>query len=185
MLKLDASKCRYVTEEGRQCQNPPKQGSYLCDTHIWHAGWDREVFHGINDRFMQDIREFFTRSNFYLVAETALLSVFFTKFAKSPTTTPSDFIFVTIFALAGLVLAFLWWLTARGAIFWIRWWSEELQRLDDSLDRFRSYSRMADEAKRQQCKSPQQITQWLPILFGLIWIVTLLIVIQDWVRVAC
>ncbi len=52
MTKLDLNKCRYAADDGKQCKNRPRKGSYLCDKHIWHAEWDREVFRGVNDRFM-------------------------------------------------------------------------------------------------------------------------------------
>jgi hypothetical protein len=53
---------------------------------------DLEDFRAVTDHFKQDIREFFTRSNFYLVAEGGLLAIFFAKVTKTMPTTTFEYI---------------------------------------------------------------------------------------------
>ncbi len=69
---------------------------------------DRDVFRVVNDRYAQDLREFFTRSIFYLVAEGGLLSVFFARNVPHITSNLLNWGVVA----SGLVLALLWWLVA-------------------------------------------------------------------------
>lgn len=79
MKDFTPTNCRYVTDQGVQCQNPPKSRESLCNEHLSPSAMDIAAYNSVTDHFKQDLREFFQRSNFYLIAETALLSVFFTQ----------------------------------------------------------------------------------------------------------
>lgn len=179
MPELDPNKCRYLKDDGQQCQNSPRKERYLCDEHLDPSEMDATVFRAVTDHFNQDIREFFKRSNFYLVAEAALLSAFFTR--KQPNTN-FDFLIMTAIALAGLSVVVYWWGVAKGSVFWIQKWREEVQRISEKLSRLRSFKDMEEIAKENPKMSPENITKSLPILFGVIWIVILVVVIFSWLK---
>jgi len=166
-------------DDGTQCQNPRSEGSHLCEVHMHMSldatDMDREVFRVVNDRYMQDVREFFTRSNFYLVAEGGLLSVFF---ARNVPNITSDLLNWGVVAL-GLVLALLWWLVAWGALYWIRRWRQEVWRLDTSLNRFHSITRVEGTFTRRRWSQPEYVTKFLPIGFSVVWVV-LAVVLCCW-----
>lgn len=141
---------------------PTELESYKADFSLM----DREVFRVVNDRYMQDLREFFTRSNFYLVAEGGLLSVFFARNVPHITSNLLNWGVVA----SGLVLALLWWLVAWGAAYWIRRWRQEVWRLDISLNRFRSITSVEETFTRRRWSQPEYVTKFLPIGFSVVWI---------------
>ena len=58
-------------------------------------------FNAITDHFKQDLREFFTRSNFYLAAQAALLSV---SGVRDIPTNIFDYVVTLVLILTGLAL---------------------------------------------------------------------------------
>ncbi len=61
----------------------------------------------IRDHFQQDLREFWQRSNFYLVADGVLVFTFATSHVHA---------LQLILSCAGLVISLFWLLVARGSI---------------------------------------------------------------------
>ena len=168
--------CRYFNEDGKQCQNLPVQGKDLCEWHSGQIEMDVAVFTAVTHHFKQDIQWFFDRSNFYLVAEAALLSVFFA-LIKDRQTGGIDIIMLGI-ALAGLALVMFWWLSLRGSLFWISYWRGEAQRLSAELSRFHIYDESQKVALANPMKSPEKISKFLPILFGVIWLSILVVALR-------
>lgn len=75
-MEFHENKCRHILDSGEQCPNSPAYDSAYCEQ---HSNWllaDLEVYKAITEHFRQDVREFWTRSNFYLLIQTGLLSVF-------------------------------------------------------------------------------------------------------------
>jgi hypothetical protein len=179
MPELDLNKCRYLKDEGKQCQNGPRKGRHLCNEHSDLTEMDVEVFRAVTDHFNQDIREFFSRSNFYLVAQAALLSAFFTR--KQPATN-FEFLIIIGIVMAGLSVVVFWWRVAMGSVFWIKQWRGEVQRVSEELSRLKSYKNMEDIAQKNPNMSPENVTRLLPILFGVIWIVILVVVFLSWLK---
>lgn len=177
MPRVKSSACRYLNEDGKQCQNPPVQGKDLCEWHSGQIEMDVAVFTAVTDHFKRDIQWFFDRSNFFLVAEAALLSVFFVLIKDRPTD-GIDIIMLGI-ALAGLALVVFWWFAVRGSLFWINYWREEAQRLSAELSRFRIYHESQEVALANPTKSPEKIAKCLPRLFGVIWLLMLVVVFLD------
>jgi len=124
------------------------------------------VFEAVVDHYKQDLREFFTRSNFYLAVQTALLSVF--GFRDIPDSL-LDYIVMTVIIAAGLAIAVIWWVAARGSILWIDRWRREVQRLSQEHSPTGSYDEIEQTAKAHPYQSPERVTKLLPLLFGLIW----------------
>lgn len=125
-------------------------------------------FNAITDHFKQDLREFFTRSNFYLAVQTVLLSVFGVR------DTPVDFfdhIITLVLILTGLALSVFWGVVAHGSVLWIRQWRAEVRRLSAEYSETQSYDRIEAWADEHPLWSAERITMYLPLLFGIIWFV--------------
>ncbi len=137
------------------------------------------VFEAVADHYKQDLREFFTRSNFYLAVHVALLSAIGIRDAPQ-----SDFDYaVTIIILAaGVVLACVWGFVSCGSVFWIRRWRKEIQELSRNYSPTKSYDNIEVYASRLWWKSPEEITKFLPWFFGIIWVA---LAIALWVFKQC
>ncbi len=125
------------------------------------------IFESVADHYKQDLREFFTRANFYLAVHTALLSAVGIRDAPN---SKSDWAIILLIALAGIVLACVWGSVSYGAVLWIRRWRKELQRLSRELSPTHSYHRLEDEANEHRYQSPEELTKFLPWFFAIIWL---------------
>jgi hypothetical protein len=63
-------------DDGTQCPNTQSHESFFCKQHAQWLTVDREVYKVVTDHFKQNVREFWSHSNFYLVVQAGLLSVF-------------------------------------------------------------------------------------------------------------
>ena len=126
---------------------------------------DIDVFKMISEHFLQDVREFWTRSNFYLLADSALVSVYVSQRQAATHHWLGSF---------GIVVSGFWFVVARGSIYWIKAWRAEVVKLDEVVNRFRSFSAVEHFAKEEPWKSPSWVTQWLPSAFLLGWMVLLI-----------
>ena len=125
-------------------------------------------FNAITDHFKQDVREFFTRSNFYLAVQAALLSVFGVR------DTPAncfDYVVTIVLILTGLALSIFWGVVAHGSVLWIGRWRDEVRRLSAEYSETKSYDRIESLADEHPLQSAEIITMYLPWLFGTIWCV--------------
>jgi hypothetical protein len=135
---------------------------------------DIEVFKIVAEHFRQDVREFWTRANFFLLAQTALFSAFV---AVYPSLIARQIIFVFIVPIFGIALAVFWFFVLRGAVFWIAQWREQIIRLSKELDRFQCYAEVENLVKKKKLRSPSYLTQFLPLGFVVIWLAMLIVVI--------
>jgi len=140
------------------------------------ATCDMENFKMIASHFRQDLREFWNRANFYLITNAGLLSAFLIVY---PGIIKANVGIVIVFPLVGLVIAVLWFLVLRGALHWIEKWREEVIRLSKELDRFRCYANIESSVKQNRSSSPSYLTQFLPLVFVVAWVLLLLIVLVE------
>ena len=129
---------------------------------------DIAVFGAITAHYRQDLREFFTRSNFYLAVQGALLS------ALGIRQTPEsafDYVVTTGIIMTGLILTFFWSFVACGGVFWINVWRKEVRKLSQQYSNTQSYQRIEKIAEDYPHKSPEVITKYLPWLFTLFWLI--------------
>ncbi len=131
---------------------------------------DLEIFKIITDHLKQDIREFWTRSNFYLLAQAGLFSVFVATFSTS--TGVKTTISISI-AILGLTIAVFWFIVLRGSIEWLRRWREQVIKLDRELNRFQCYVEVESFAEQKPFLSPSYMTQFLPLIFVITWLAAL------------
>jgi hypothetical protein len=152
--------CTVVLADGTPCRTAPLVGRY-CEDHQSVAASDLEIFKLLSDHFQQDLREFWQRSNFYLVVSAALVSVFSAQSQDDLRLAIGSF---------GLIISAFWFLVARGSLVWIQLWRRELQDMDEIVDRRRVFSRSEANVSRHPWQSPSWVTQWLPAVFGLGWV---------------
>lgn len=139
-------------------------------------------FNAITDHYKQDVREFFTRSNFYLAVQAAFLSVFGVR------DTPAHFFdyFVTlVLILTALALSAFWGVVAHGSVLWIGRWRKEVRRLSAEYSETKSYDRIEAWADEHPMQSAERITMYLPWLFGIIWCVFGIAVLVKWCAASC
>jgi hypothetical protein len=137
---------------------------------------DLVIYRVINEHFRQDVREFWVRSNFYLLVQAGLISVFVATGSNPAMHTGAGnktALSLIVLAGMGLVLSLLWFTVARASVFWIRKWRQEMIELDNLLNRHRSYSRIERYAADRPLKSPSYITQYVPFSFTLAWLALL------------
>lgn len=128
----------------------------------------------IAEHFRQDIREFWTRANFYLLAHTALLSAFVVVY---PTLIKDQIIVVILVPVFGITIGVIWFGVLRGAVYWIRQWRLQVIKLSKELDRFQCYAEVENRVNQEKMKSPSYLTQFLPLTFVAIWSTMLIIVV--------
>jgi hypothetical protein len=169
------NRCRYLSDDGTCCNNDiaPQADIHLCDEHSGKiTNIDVAVYTTVIGHYKQDLREFFTRSNFYLVAVAALLAAFFSR------EDPDQKVSILIAAM-GLVLSLFWLCVAVGAVFWIGQWRSQAETVSRALDRrFDAYSRAAEPHKqalhKKLFRSPEGATTCLPGVFAVGWLIVLL-----------
>ena len=162
-----ARTCSVDLPDGSPCSAPLAVGSY-CENHSEVADRDLRIFEIVHGHFEQDLREFWQRSNFYLVVDGLLLSAFVSAHLHP---------LQILLACAGLVISLFWLLVARGSITWIQLWRGEVRRLDQIVNRFQSFSTVEGRVQVKKWSSPSWLTQWLPAFFLVGWIVILLLAI--------
>ena len=140
-------------------------GSEFCAQHALPA--DLEVFRAVTDHFKQDLREFWVRSNFYLVVQAGLISAFA---ALIPKEAKLQHTLAISMGGVGLAIAVMWVFVARGAVSWIQLWRSEVVSLGRVIDRHRVYERVEAHASSHPLGSPTYVTKYLPLVFCAAWI---------------
>ena len=125
------------------------------------------VFKAVADHYKQDLREFFTRANFYLAIHAALLT---TIGIRDVPDSRVDWAVTIIIAFAGVVLACFWGLVSQASVLWIRRWRKEIQQLSREYSPTETYHNIEEEANRHRYQSPEELTKFLPWFFGVVWL---------------
>lgn len=137
---------------------------------------DIEIFKIITEHFRQDIREFWTRANFYLLANAGLFSAFVVAY---PTLIKERIVVVMSIPIIGLITAIFWFIVLRGAIHWLRRWREQVIKLSKELDRFQCYAEVESSVKQSPLLSPSYVTQFLPLVFVITWLAILVLILIE------
>jgi len=135
---------------------------------------DIENFKMVTEHFRQDIREYWTRAHFYLLAHTALLSAFIVTY---PTLIKDQIIVAILIPVFGITIAIFWFCVLQGSVYWIKKWREQAIKLSKELDRFQCYAEVENLVNQKKTKSPSYLTQFLPLMFVFIWLMMLIIVV--------
>jgi hypothetical protein len=135
---------------------------------------DIEIFKIVSEHFRQDIREFWTRANFYLLTHTALFSAFIVIY---PTLTNAHISIGILVPILGLSISIFWFIVLRGAVYWIQQWREQVIKLSKELDRFQCYCEVENLVKQKKFLSPSYLTKYLPLIFAVAWLAILVLVV--------
>lgn len=138
---------------------------------------DIEIFRIVTEHFRQDIREFWTRANFYLLAHAGLFSAFVMTY---PTLIKYQATIAVTIPILGLIIAIVWFIVLRGAIYWLERWREQVIKLAKELDRFQCYVEVESSTRQKRFLSPSYVTQFLPLIFAIIWLAILVLIFTEW-----
>lgn len=137
---------------------------------------DMEIFKIITEHFRQDIREFWTRANFFLLAHAGLFSAFVVAY---PTLAKDRTMIAMSIPILGLIIAILWFMVLRSAVYWIQRWREQVIKLSKKLDRFQCYAEVESSAKQRPFFQPAYVTQFLPLVFMIAWLAILVLILIE------
>ncbi len=138
-MNVQQEHCRYLMDDGTQCPTAQVQNSRFCEQHAQWLTADLEVYKAVTEHFRQDIREFWSRSNFYLVVQAGLLSVFV---SLSPQASSLERIETFGLGILGLIIAIVWFLVSRGSVLWLRRWRAQAVEIDNVVDRHHAYTKV-------------------------------------------
>lgn len=162
--------CGSVGSDERRCLEPAVGGSDYCRQHGDWFEADLRVFESIAEHFRQDIREFWNRSNLYLLVEGALASVFITT-VTSGTADRAQLLLYLVLSIFGLGLTTVWYLVAKGSIAWIDRWRDQLLAIGLTVDRHEAYASVHSASRSAGAwQHPQQMTLYLIALFEFAWL---------------
>lgn len=167
-------RCQYVLSNGSQCSQSVVGTSSFCEQHGNWLPADLEVFKAVGEHYRQDLRDFWTRSNFYLLAEAGLLSIFI---STSGHTSKYGTVIDLAFIVLGGLLAVIWFFVAKNSLFWIQQWRTQMIEVDEKIDRLQCFSRLERLVIETPFKNPYLLTQFLPLLFGITWLGLLAVLI--------
>ena len=127
-------------------------------------------FQMASDHFNQDLSNFWNKANFYLLANTGLLSAFY--IASSPLAgTPVVF----VIPIVGIAIAVLWLLVLRGSVYFIKLWRNQLIFISGKIDKFLSYNVVENDVQQRAWhRDPQTLTQFVPVPFIVAWLAILI-----------
>jgi hypothetical protein len=120
-----------------------------------------EILKMAQTHFLQDLREYWVRHNMYFLVNGVLVSVFASQAGRGA--------WSLVIAAFGLVVTVFWLLVARASYRRLGVWRRELIELSDNADPFRVCARV-EQASLKRHQSPSWITQWLPLVVGVGWI---------------
>ena len=90
-----------------------------------------EVYNAVTEHFRQDLREFFSRANFFLFAESILLGAYLNTFLKKECFL-SGWQKMSI-SFFGLFLSIIWFLVSLSSLHWIKRWREKVKKLAKNI----------------------------------------------------
>ena len=175
-MDIGKNRCRYLMDDGSQCQKTQVEDSQFCEQHAQWLTTDLEVYKAVTEHFRQDVREFWSRSNFYLVVQAGLLSVFV---SLKPQSSGYDRTVTVALGALGLLVAVIWFLVARGSILWLRRWRLQTIEIDNVVDRHKAYTKVETFATISPLMSPSNLTQYLPVIFTVAWVILLAVLLRD------
>ena len=77
----------------------------------------------------------------------------------------------------GIAISIVWFLVAKGTIYWIGKWREAVIKADKRTN-FNWYGELEENQNRPWWSVAEKVTQGLPLLVGLVWVAFLVILIR-------
>ncbi|MCW4025260.1 MAG: hypothetical protein NWF01_09540 [Candidatus Bathyarchaeota archaeon] len=124
-----------------------------------------EHFKLVVDHYKQDIREYWTKANFFFLANAGLLSGFIIFLDHA-----NDFpLFKIALPLTGIVVAAFFYLILENSHYWSKRWRCEVLKLCEGGKKFPCYWDVEHEAQVCPCRHPEFWTQLLDLAFIFVW----------------
>ena len=133
-----------------------------------------EAFRIVTEHYRNDFQLFWQRTNFFLIVDAGLLGFFFTKPFNSSCQCASQSAYLPAVCLAGAALSLIWFLVAISSLRWINVWRQEVVRIDEKVNPFRSFSN-GEQVKRSVWRfhlylRPEVVSAGTPVLFITVWL---------------
>ncbi len=160
------TQCEYLWNPTTRCPNAPLGGGDFCQQHCPPA--QVEVYKAVAEHFRLNIREFWTRSSFFLVAQAALLSGFAVTATRGQ---GLDSAVGIALGVLGAAITVCWLGVDALSVCWIDRWRDRIVAVERVVDRDLSYD--TAENVRTNCRAfrrAQDIARLVPLLFLLAWI---------------
>ena len=164
LYRWSVDKNRSLPGDGAH-HDEPQEGDHVASVREEVSGADLAVFQALWEHYRQDLREYWVRSNLYLVVQALLLSVF----VGTSDLSDSNLTDLTriVLTCVGLVVAAMWYYVLRGSLSWLNAWREKLERVDREVDRFAAFAEV--EGALRRTRSPAAVSQFLPLVFIAAW----------------
>ena len=153
--------------EGVRCRSDSLGGTDYCEQHGQWFQADLEVFREVNEHFRMDVREYWSRSNFYLLVQGALMSVFVGTVREQSSL---SVLTITV-GILGLVLSLIWVYVARKSAKWIEKWRSARKVTNQRIDRHAVFVEFDDVSHD---RSAEKATSYVPCVFPTAWLLLLL-----------
>ncbi len=156
-----SKRCEYMWDPTTHCRNSAVKGGDFCQQHCPPA--QVEVYKAVAEHFRLNIREFWTRSSFFLVAHAALLSGFAVITTRDG---EQDAAIGIILGTLGVAVAICWLVVAWISVRWIDRWRDRILSIEEVVDKYRCF----DKAENVGGLRAQDVAKFLPLLFLIGWI---------------
>jgi uncharacterized membrane-anchored protein len=123
-----------------------------------------EHFKLVVDHYKQDVREYWTKANFFFLANTALLSGYIVYLNQQ-----TYLLLAIILPLAGMIVAGFFYLILETSHFWTKVWRCEVLRLCKETQRFYCYEQVENIGQKKPYMHPEFWTQLLDVAFVFVW----------------
>lgn len=167
----EKKRCRFLGDDFLQCPAKTIDNSDFCAQHTEYPH-DIDIFKAIHETLLQDLREYWTRTNFYFLVLGALLAAFTTIASGKNNNITSIKPFLCIL---GFVIACIWFLVAFLSIYWMNQWRTQMIHINKVIDRHHFHTPVVKIAMRRtthlpKVLTPTGITLFLPVLFAGSWL---------------
>lgn len=126
---------------------------------------DLEHFKMVVEHYKQDIREYWTKANFFFLANTGLLSGYIIYLNQT-----NNFpLFKVALPITGIVVAGFFYLILDNSHFWTKVWRCEVLKLCRECNKFHCYVEVEEMAQEKPHKHPEFWTQLLDLAFIFVW----------------
>ena len=124
-----------------------------------------DQFSMVVEHYKQDLREYWTKANFYFVANTGLLSVFLIYFDRT-----NQFSLFRVVPVIGIILSAFFFRVLDDSNFWNKIWRCEVLKQCNKCGKFESYDEVEEIGRKKPLRHPEFWTQLLSLAFIFVWI---------------
>lgn len=165
---LTKNRCEY-SFNGERCDKPTTQNSYFCTEHTNDPGIDLEVYKSISARLRHYSDSLWARSNFYLLVQAGLFTVFAGVLASTASRAPKYFILIDFaIGLLGLSQACLWYIATKITVKFLNYWRGQMVKIDKAIDKRQHHTEV--ETQAMTTLTPAQLILWMCTAFIIGWI---------------